>query len=257
MKKTCYSRQLPLLALTFAISLVPTALNAQESLFDLKKLESFGMKKYKMIWEDSSSGSLVEHERGTMTFTTVKNNDSIVLKNVTRLNLPDGKRFIEYQGDCVFSIKDEKIEFRNLKYQAIRSDKVVLYAVVAEISDGKMIQKTVRGEKEMTEEQRWTPGSYPDLAVFFLIPQLPKKNGQVVKIESVFRVPSSPDAQATARSITCMGIDKDMKFNGQPSTKFVNLANGEKSGINYWFDGEGQLRRIALNPENRLDLIVD
>ena len=235
---------------------VPAVLKSQDGLFDLNKLTDFGTKQYKMTLIDRRSGKPVEVERGTMVLAAAHTKDSISLKNTTRMYLPDGKRFIEYQADCIFSKQDEKMNLRSLNYKITRSDKVVLVDIKAKIENGKITQTILEADEKSKEEKNWTDGTYPDLAVFFLIPQLSQKKGKSYEIDHVMTLPFSPDTKATARKITCLGIDKDLKIDGQEVTRFVNKADGEETGIVYWVDSKGRLLRVQLNPENRLDLIT-
>ncbi len=243
--------------LCIATLIFPAAIKAQEDLFDLDKLADFGTKKYKMTWIDRRSGQPVEVERGTMVLAAKQSKDSVLLKNVTRMYMPDGKRFIEYQAECDFSIQNKKLALQSTSYKVVRRDKVVLVDIKAKVMNGKIIQENSKGDDESTEERTWTNGTYPDLAVFFLIPQLSQTAGKSVKIENVMTLPYTSETQVTTQRIACLGKDDESKIDGQALTKFVNQADGEETGIDYWVDSKGQLRRVLLNAENRLDLMTD
>lgn len=245
----------PVLVLLLIVA--PLTLNAQDELFDLKKLENFGTKKYKMTLLDGRSGSVVERECGRMILSASQTKDSVSLKNVTRMFMPDGKRFVEYSAECNFSKVSQKMALRTLSFKGTRSDKVVLFEIDAKVGNGKINQKTLEGDEETIEEQKWSEGTIPDLSIFFLIPQLSQKEGNAVSIDQVITFPLSSDAPVAANRITCMGTDKAIKIDGQECTKFVNNWNNDKSGIEYWIDSKGRLRRVLLNPENRLDLILE
>ena len=58
-------------------------------------------------------------------YTAVVTKDAVALKNVTRMYLPDGKRYIEYVTNCKCTA-DGKLSLRRIDTKVARSDKVVL-----------------------------------------------------------------------------------------------------------------------------------
>lgn len=245
----------PVLVLLLIVA--PLTLNAQNELFDLKKLETFGTKKYKMTWLDGRSGKTVERERGTMTLSASQTKDSVSLGNLTRIYMPEGKRFVEYSAKFVYAKADKKMTPISLNLKGTRSDEVVLFEIDAKIENGKIIQKSIEGKEEETFEQDWDVDTVTDLSIFFLIPQLSQKEGNTVSIDKVLTFPLYPEVPVVSNRIKCLGLDKATKINNQVCTKFINSAKNEKNGIEYWIDSKQRLRRVLLNPENRLDLILE
>ena len=234
---------------------ISSSLQAGEVVFDGRALSKFGTQKYKMTWIDRSSGSPVERERGTMILSVAVTKDAISLKNVTRMYLPDGKRFIEYHTSCSCSA-DGKLSLRRIDTKVARSDKVVLHESQSVIKQDKITHKYTSRGKDTVKQEEWIEGTLLDLAVFFLIPQLPQKKDESISIENVMASPTTTIRKPKSQTITCLGVDHDMSTDGQTLTKFVNTTKGEKTGITYWVDGNGSLRRVLLNSENRLDLVT-
>lgn len=243
--------------LVLLLAAVPLTIVAQEDLLNHDKLSEFGTKKYKMTWLDGRSGKIVERERGTMTLSASQTKDSVSLKNLTRMYMPDGKRFVEYSAKFVYAKSDKKMTPMSLNLKGTRSDEVVLFEIDAKIENGKIIQKSVEGKEEETVEQEWDVDTVTDLSIFFLIPQLSQEVGHTVSIDRVITFPLSPNVPTVSNRIKCLGLDKVTKIDGQECTKFVNNWNKQESGIEYWVDSERRLRRVLLNPENRLDLILE
>jgi hypothetical protein len=232
-----------------------SSLQAQEIVFDAEALSRFGAKTYKMTRIDRSSGSPAEREVGAMVLSVAVHADAISLENATRMYLPDGKRYIEYHAKCLCSA-DGRLSLRRIDSRVVRSDNVVLHQAQTVVERGRIIHKYAAGGKETVIDEKWVDGTLVDLAVFFLVQQLPRKENQSVTIENVLSVPTNAIKKPETRTITCLGIDGQMSTDGQKLTKFVNTAKGEKSGIVYWVDENGSLQRVLLNSENRLDLVT-
>ncbi len=234
---------------------ISSSMQAEEVAFDARALSKFGSQKYKMVWIDRSSGSPVERERGTMCLSATVAEDAVSLKNVTRMYLPDGKRFIEYHTSCSCSA-DDTLSLRRMTIKVVRSDEVVVHESETVVEQGTITHKFTADGRATTKQDRWIEGSVLDLAVFFLIPQLPRKKGRSVSIENVVSAPTNTIEKPERRVITCTGADRDTSTDAQTLTRFVNAAKGERDGIAYWVDDNGVLRRVLLSPENRLDLMT-
>jgi len=246
----------PCLAMLFLSMCAFSPLQAKEMVFDGKALAKFGTKKYKMIWIDRSSGAPVEQERGTIIMSANVTKDTVTLKNTAQIYLPDGKRFIKCAMSCSCSA-DGKLSLRRIDAKVIRSDKVVLYQGQSIIEQDKIKLKYTSQEESAATQDKWTKGTLVDTTLFFLVPQLPRKKGESITFENVMAAPTDVLKKPISRTITCLGIDPDLSIDGQKLTKFVDVPKGKKTGITYWVDGNGLLRRILLAPDKRLDLIVE
>jgi len=233
-----------------------SSLAAGEVEFDVESLARFGTRTYKMTWIDRSSGSPVEYERGTMTFSANVDKEGISLKNLTRMYLPDGKRFIEYSTDCKCS-RDERLEIRRIDAKVVRSDEAILHESETVVEKNRITHKFESRGKQDSDTDAWADGTILGLAVYYLVPQLSLRKGESVTLKSVLGSPTESLEKPKSHTITCLGIDADLTIDGQKLTKYLNVAKGEKSGITYWVDQKGLLRRVLINPENRLDLLIE
>ncbi|PHR96377.1 MAG: hypothetical protein COA78_28785 [Blastopirellula sp.] len=238
----------------FWLVCISSSLQAEEVVFDGNALSKFGTKTYKVTWIDRGPIVPVEHERGTMTFSAIVTKDMISLKNVTRMYLPDGKRFIKYDTNCSCSA-DGKLSLQKIDTKVARSDDIVLHSSQTLVEQDKISHKYHSDGKDTVIQEEWVKGTLIDIAVFFLIPQLSQKKDESVTIENVMISPNTSIRKTKSHTITCLGVDQSLSTDKQKLTKFVNTPKGEKPGITYWVDENGLLQRVLLNPDSRLDLV--
>jgi len=244
-----------LLSVVSAHAEPPAAQPLRKEQLDLAKLDKWGTRSYSMICQLTAGGPVESRSAGKMTFGCQSKDGLVKLSNTTRVFMPDGKRYIEYRGQCVHP-KNDPFSTKEINLLVVRSDGVQLKQLRAANQQGKI--KIVDKEKgnTTTTEARWPKATVPDISMFYYVTLLPRKAGQRYLIDSY--IASSSLHRPERRIVQCAGADPDVVQSGKPTTLFLLYEPGKpKKAIRYWVGADGVLKRVQLNPENRLELISD
>lgn len=222
---------------------------------DMDGLKAWGTRTYSMTYRKPGGDPSNEQSVGRMTFTCESRNGLVKFINVTRMYLPDGNRFIEYRGESLHP-ETSLFSTKEVHLHAGRSDGVTLKDLKATIEGNKLKIVTEEEGKSSTIEGEWSNNTVVDIVMFFFVTLLPHEANRHYLVENY--AVSSNLRQSKPRILECDGPDRQVAPSEKPWTLFLLYEpNNRSKAVRYWVSQDGLLRRVQLNPQNRLDLIPD
>jgi hypothetical protein len=227
------------------------AIAFEEVKIDLNRLKDWGSKEFTMTYTDKTETPPKVEKVGVMTFTVKATPDGMLITNQTKSDMPDHLRYIEY----IYSIQCEGNNFLSLKKadgRISRSDGVVLHTESISMNNGKAIITSVDNDKKKEKEVELSKKAVIDLCFFYLVTLLPQDANKTYRIESYISI---SDFKSEPNLILCLGPDDTTGGASDHWIKFTRKSEKvEDTGMHYWVDKKGLLRRVKLNETNQLDL---
>ena len=232
----------------------PTASPLNGQRLNINSLKTWGTRTYSMNRQKNGGDPAGEPSLDRMSFTCEFKDGLVRFTNVTRMYLPDGKRFIEFRGETVHP-DSNLFSTKEMHLHASRSDGVTLQKLDVAIDGKKSKIVTEKQGQSSTVEGEWADNTVVDLAMFYLVTLLPHEANRQYRIEYAA---SSSLRQPKPRILECSGPDPQAAPAEKTWTLFLLYEpNNRADAVRYWVSEDGLLRRVQLNTQNRLDLISD
>jgi hypothetical protein len=233
----------------------PAASPLHKQQLNMDNLKAWDTRTYSMTYRKPGGGPVEEQSVGRMKFVCESKSGLVRFTNVTRMYLPDGKRFIEYRGESLHP-ETNLFSTKEVRLHAGRSDGVTLQDSKATIEDGKLKIVTEEKGKSSTVDGRWPGSAIVDVAMFYIVTLVPREGGRRYLIENY--VSSSALQRTKPQVLECEGLDQQAGSSEKPWTLFLLYEpENQAKAVRYWVSQDGLLRRVQLNPQNRIDLISD